>query len=355
MAIQFSCECGTTLQAPEHLEGKDVRCPQCNAPNAVPFTRQQPPPLPPPLPGHDVFQPSEDPQAADFFVPQPPEIGRLRTAHTSLLVTTQPKGVGYRMLMGLIMAIGLTALVAVLLKFGWEKPKDDIIYWSLLTLLISTPIAIGLGFYFTHFSHYCAYVGEEGIALFTCSGSRERVKIKDVFLFSNAEKIRVSGTRHYHNGFYTHTDFEYRWSDDQGQEVYAIRGKHTSEKNEPPLHDQYYFGLAAETAWSDYLLQQILPQIRAGQAYTFKLGKGKRIVFNKDFLELQVDGRAQRFYPQDLNEVRVKEGKVSLKEPGAREGWFTSSGVHTFSFADLANAQVFLLLVENVFGVPLSA
>ena len=55
-----------------------------------------------------------------------------------------------------------------------------------------------------------------------------------------------------------------------------------------------------------------------------------------------------------LSEIKVANGKVALKEEGAKEGRFFSAGVHSFSFGDLGNARVFLSLIEQVYGIPVT-
>jgi hypothetical protein len=48
----------------------------------------------------------------------------------------------------------------------------------------------------------------------------------------------------------------------------------------------------------------------------------------------------------------VDAGVIRIKRHGAREGWFSSSGVFKFDFTNLGNAQLFFFLVEKVLGVP---
>jgi hypothetical protein len=170
---------------------------------------------------------------------------------------------------------------------------------------------------------------------------------------SSTMRCRIA--HNYVNNVYRDTTYYYSWSDKTGATVFVLNGKHSAEHELPPPSDKYHFALAAEEAWSHYLLADILTSLQHGASYTFRLRGRDGICFHKDYLELTLNNKVQRFYPGDLTDIRVKEGTIALKEPGAKEGWFTSTGIHSFSFDELANARLFLMLVEQTYGIPTNA
>jgi hypothetical protein len=175
-----------------------------------------------------------------------------------------------------------------------------------------------------------------------------------MFLFKDADDLRVETTNHFYNGGYTHTTYSYVWTDDRDRQVFAVSGQHKALNKSPPRTDLYHFAQEAETSWSVYLLNRILGKLQAGGSWTFHLSGSNRIRIRSDLLQLTLRGNTQDFAPQDIAEMQIQNGQISLKEPGARAGWFTDTGIHHFSFAEVANARVFLLLVNHLFQVPIT-
>jgi hypothetical protein len=367
MWIRFSCSCGASLQAAEEEAGDLMACPKCKSQLRVPLANEAgSPPLEDQTEqtrleeeeagadGYSLFHPGDDPDAADFFVPAPDEIGPLLSAHTSLLKKNQPKSIWRRLLIGILLGVGVSALVALGLFFGAQLEAIACTVLFIMFSLIITPFTLIFAWYFTRFSHFNGYVGEQGIAFFTCKGSRQKVKVRETFLFAPNYDLRVEKTHHYYKGAYNNTTYRDAWNNDAGTAVYVLAGQHNSQDKLPPLQDKYRFVLAAEEGWSDYLLAVILPRIDAGETHVFRLQKQNSVKVSKDVLELQINKKVQRFTSNQLSEVKVANGKIALKEEGAREGWFLSEGVHSFSFSDLGNARVFLSLMEQVFGIPVT-
>jgi hypothetical protein len=194
------------------------------------------------------------------------------------------------------------------------------------------------------------------MAYFTCSRSRDRVKVREVFLFCDAVDLQCSLglgplLELLGGDAGDETPYSFTWTDEAGNEAYKFQGSHYHKKEIPPRHDQYHLGLAAEEMWSQHLLRQALPRFRAGQSYTCKLEGNDKIVFQQDVLELHLNGKVHLLYPEDLREMRFADHLFTLKEPGVQEGWFTSRGVHTFSYWRLANARLFVMLMQELYLV----
>jgi hypothetical protein len=130
------------------------------------------------------FQPDDTPGSSDYFVPAPKEIGKVLSAHTSLRRSHKPRPIWLRLLIGILVAAGCGLIVAFIGLFGWQAGFEAWMVVFVATSVLAAPFAITLAFYFTGFRHYCAYVGENGAACFTCSGSTKNVKWKDVFFLA---------------------------------------------------------------------------------------------------------------------------------------------------------------------------
>ena len=239
------------------------------------------------------------------------------------------------------MSCGVSALAALGLFFGAQLDPVACAVLFMMFFLVIAPFALIFAWYFTRFRHYNGYVGEQGIAHFTCKGSRQNVKVRETFLFTTTFALRVQKTHFFHNGSYTGTTYRYAWNNEAGAAVFVLSGQHNSYLKMPPLQDKYRFALAAEEGWSAYLLAAIQPRIEAGETYIFRLQKQNNIKVSNDFLELDINKKVKRFTFDQIAEFKVKDDKIMLKEEGAKEGWFLSEGVHSFSYSDLGNAGAF--------------
>jgi hypothetical protein len=301
----------------------------------------------------------------DFFVPPPLEIGTVTNASTTMREGARPMTTGNRFLItGLVagggMVLGYLALSYFKISNGWLQ----------FACLGIGPLVLGLIAWFqTGFTHTCCYVGTEGIASFQCKKSRENITRSEVFLFQNASTLRTSLEtvyRKYHapnggiggliasslmKGTYEGTDYKFAWSNGGGRPVFEISGRYHSEKDHPPSDHPYYFGKAAEYAWSVFQLEGVLRDLRNLGTIGFTLGTRESVRVSLDGIEFRSGGQSEVYPVDDLDSIRVKKGDVEVKRKGARVGWFKSTGVRTFKRHDMVNAELFLLVVEKVFGL----
>lgn len=295
----------------------------------------------------------------DFFRSAPSRIGTLVSEHTSLAVGIEPEPFANKAIRAGLITSGLMVLViacAVLLYIYAPTPVPLYVLIPLVFLvgLILGGLVLAFVVQISQFSHYCAFVGANGAAYFTCAGDRERIKEEQSFSFDDAADLRVAMTHHYYNNSYTQTTFAFTWTDEDGKEVFKINGSHNAEFEMPPATNLYHFAQEAEQAWSIFLLNKIIPDLNAGRSHRFRLSGDNFIDLRGDSLKLHLHGNVQKFTAADLAEMRIQQGQISLKEPGSREGWFTSSGVHSFTFGELSNARVFILLMDQVFNIPIT-
>lgn len=394
MPIFIMCSCGKRLQAAETAVGKLVACPACKAhhrvpapepppmaiieeplPTPPPLPRALPPPLPPPLPPEfeeaavELRAPydaedDEDPVAEnfgppggelDFFQPPPKRIGTVRSAHTSLLRHQRATTMGTRLIYSAVITL-VAVVVLVIVLFATEVTRRMDRFDVCMTFagtVIFFLLVFGISLVATQFSHFCGYVGTHGLAYTECSGSRRKITKKQSFSFDEAADLRTKLVHHYVNGVYQNTQYEFHWTDEEDAVLMSVTGSHTAHNAMPPDSSSYIFAVVAENHWSAYVTAKVLDTLESGGSYTFYLTGGGTLKLRSDMLRLRIGRNDQDFYPEDIAEMVISEGVIQLKEPGAKQGWFTSTGIHRFNFADLSNARVFLLLMEKLFDVPI--
>jgi hypothetical protein len=372
MPIVVSCQCGKNLRIDDAHAGKQGKCPACSRTFQIPGV-PEPEPMELPDPEPDPVAQSEAPPRlaerepstsaepianhggqphhpeADFFADPPAEIGPVVSAHTSLLNGLVPWSLGARAAVSLGAAfagavLGLIIVMAI-------HPRESI--WYVFWPIVAGILAFIIGLICTGFSHTCSYVGSQGIAKFTCSGSRENLKGEEVFCFRDAAELRTSQTRQYHNGVYSGTNYTFTWSDVGGRKRHVITGRHKSEKGNPPSTDLFQYARAAENQWTVYLLEEAFRAIELRGTVTFNLSGGQWIKLGQGFMIVSKGGDdGEQWDAAEVGIVNVDQGIVRIKRADAKEGWFSSQGVFKFSFDSLANAQLFFHLCDKLVGVP---
>lgn len=282
----------------------------------------------------------------DFFAPPPGNIGQITSAGSTLTKEEEPMATGTRAMIALVSAlIGGGILVAVGVGFEWEAWVSGLV--GTIVFLIVGAIA----WYWTAFDHCVHYVGTEGVAMISCSGDRDQIYDTQIFRFDQAAELRVGITHHYKNGVYQNTNYSYNWTDQAGNYVYTISSSHQYEYNQPPSNDLYSFADAAETAWSLFLFQWAVEQINRSGFYQFNLYGGDWVRIGQGFVEVSIGGQQERVRKEDMQQANMANGVLTIKRKDAVEGWFSSSGVFTFNYSDLANGRLFVVLFEH-FAAP---
>ncbi|HWE36350.1 MAG TPA: hypothetical protein VG406_07230 [Isosphaeraceae bacterium] len=275
----------------------------------------------------------------DFFEPPPKEIGEVRTASSTLKVRQNPPSTAVR---GAAL-FGPAALAIVILHYvaNLTEPIFDIIAFL---------ACFGLGWYFTRFSHTCSYVGKDGVARIRCARQRYRIAKREVFLFRDAQELRTSQTRHYHNGIYTHTAYNFTWSGPAGK-VFKLEGTYRGEKQPPKPKDPFHFAQAGEVAWSLAVLDRAQAELERDGAIKFRLTGTDWVALGPGFIDLNLKGQTQRCNAEEVDGVSIAGGVFKVKRKDAKEGWFRSEGVFQFAYGNMANARVFLLALDKLLGL----
>jgi hypothetical protein len=375
VSIFVQCPCGKKLQIEDVFAGQEGQCPFCGRTVPIPaaadgeailnarpvgFVRgddlRPPSEPPPPLPSR-MGAPSDGPPRshsgaplsldADFFAPQPPEIGALLSANSTLTRGKQPISAGVR-----LRRIGAAGLGGFLIGGGvdWLFGVTDA-FWVLAWPVVGAGLGCLLAWAATRFSHTCTYVGREGVARFACAGRRDNLTTREAFRFRDAAELRTAQTHYYRNGVYQNTNYSFTWSDVGGRKRYVVSGAHNSQINIPPPSHAFHFARAAELAWTIYLLNDVDRQVQLSGTVPFNLTGGQWVRLGRGFIRLGLGGEPQELDAADVSEAAVQKGVVKIKRFDAEEGWFSSRGVYKFNFDALANAQLFFHLLDTLVGV----
>lgn len=285
----------------------------------------------------------------DFFAPPPLQIGEILTAQTSLKKGKKHIEPSTRAI--IIMMISMFGFL-----IGWYitrlanlSPQDSQFHWYYLLMIGLPLIGLWIGFIVTKFYHCCTYVGAEGIAEFILSKNRNNIPEQSVFLFDSADLLYVRETDHYTKGTYRNTTYAYVWKSEKNDIIYCIDGSYSEEHAKPKnLNDRYYFALSAEEAWQKYKLPKI---IEMGQ----QLGKAKFCIRNftvelgEDIVNIYKDGKLV-WNIKDVDFITVENKKMVIYHKKYQDiGWLSKlfgAGKISFAYADVPNAQIFLLIFK---------
>ena len=203
------------------------------------------------------------------------------------------------------------------------------------------------------FNHSCTYVGAKGVAWYQCTGGRARLTRTDLFLFKNAADLRTGQVRHYFNGIYNGTNYFYTWSNEKGKTIYTLAGRFRSEAGTPKVTDPFYFALAAEAAWSQYLLKNIDRLTDDDNLIFFALTRGNYVQLGKGLFILKLGKNTMELEADHIESITMNNGIVYVKEAGGKQGWFSNTGIHQFAYKDLGNAQFFIFAVEKLLEIQI--
>lgn len=284
--------------------------------------------------------------AADFFEPAPSEIGKVISASSTLDKGKEPRSPTYRLVVSLVLiGAGVGLGVGINWLFSVEKT-----FWLILWPALGASIGAAIGYFSTSFGHTCTYVGEQGVALYRCNAKRENVDQKEVFLFDSVAELRTSVTRHYTNGVYQNTTYNFAWTDGSGRRVYAITGSHNDKNGNPRTTDMFHFARASERNWTIHLMKRAQQELDEKGHIRLNLHGQDHMLIGHGFIEFHFKGKSARCEAQDIEDITISQGTFTIKRKDAKVGWFRKDGVFQFQYAQMANAELFLLALEVLLG-----
>jgi len=290
-------------------------------------------------PGADVTRHAGSliPPNRDFFVAPPLEIGQVTSAESTLKTSTQPVSTPFRIIICLLvglLGVGITWLITASAIFTG-------IIGSLFVLC-----AYGK----TLFLHYCSYVGENGIAIYTLKGDRQNIAKAKVLRFQDATNLYTSQTQHYHNFFYNGTSYSYRFKQKSGQ-PFELGGSYRSRRGWPKDKDAWHLANTAELAWSNYLLPLVDEQLERLGYIEFPMeGYLQAVRVGPAFMEFVMkDGVVQRVQVADMKSITLGSGMFHFVHKDAQ--WWSGKGSYSFDYGNIPNAKLFLLCLKRLTGI----
>ncbi|MGK7944534.1 MAG: hypothetical protein AB4058_08685 [Microcystaceae cyanobacterium] len=303
-----------------------------------------------------VWSPSQDivrhcgeaiPTTMDFFRSPPPQIGRVISAESSLLTSQKALSWEYRALF-MAMAVIVGALVTDII-FKLTGLSESILLAFRILILITVAFVSGVIVYMsTRFLPKCSYVGEQGIAEFSYQGKKLKRRL---LLFAEAKNLLVEQTRHYSNGLYTHTNYNYSWVQ-KNEKKFSLYGVYRSEEGSPDANSEWYFAASAEGAWNQYMLNIMADQLEEQGHIEFTLTSGNpaSVKIGDNFMEFTLrNGESQSITGEDIKEVTLNSGIFRFTHQDAT--WWSGKGKYTFDYSKIPNAQLFLLCLDKLMGI----
>jgi hypothetical protein len=274
----------------------------------------------------------------NFFMPPPPTIGALISAHTTL---TASSAYPIPPLLRWI-AIGFSSLLVAI--------AIVLVVQNLLFAVVAAAIVGALIWFVTQYHHTCSYVGSEGAISYELIDSRTAIPKEHLLLFADAHSLYAKTTRNYYNSIYTCTNYIYTWKKHTGTE-HIISGRYRSEKNPPPPADSWHFANLAESAWSSYLLANLDREIANNGYAEFSLATTlKSVRIGKGFMEFVTrKDDTQRVLVADMRDISLGCGTFQFKHQDAK--WWSGKGKYSFEYANIPNARVFLICLNELAGI----
>ncbi len=190
-----------------------------------------------------------------------------------------------------------------------------------------------------------SYVGKAGVQRY--SKGRLGGPRREVLPFDAADELKVARTRHFTNGSYTGTNYDYSFFK-SGRRVLAIAGRYNDKRPTDPL-EAVQLGVAAERAWTRHRLAQVQVQIARDGVARFRSGQDF-IGVGDGFIEIGWKGAVERLSKAEIQALTLQKGTLVVKRQGAKEGLFRSEGVFRFPVAALADFRTFLVALEVCTG-----
>jgi hypothetical protein len=282
------------------------------------------------IPPPNVTEHQSDPLPPDgnFFVDPPPDIGPIRTAHTSLKQGVKPKSAIVRIALALACGVGLEALLMGIDRAsGGVDPASGFFSHffrsqeELQTVVYLAPAAIVvtvLAWLLIRFKHSCSYVGDLGIAEFTCKRNSSRITKRTIFHFRSAHSLTTTATDHYKNSAYINTTYGFSWyAAPQNKPVFWLKGSHTARSASPPVKDWYHFCRSAETAWYYYIGPLLEAELAQNGKISFYTGHNGWTALGPGFIEItDRNGQVIRFNAADIGTASMVNHVLQIFRPG---------------------------------------
>lgn len=296
------------------------------------------------------------PDNQDVFAQAPSEIGELLSVSSSLTRTAEVMRYFLRSVFLVLIlaatAFGVFLMYEVARVWGF-RPLDT----TTGLLLVMSPMFVGilllaLAWKITSFKYACRFVGAKGIAYVKCTQRRDHIVSTDIVLFRESRGLYV---RLGHSFIRSLDRLHFEFVDGQDQVVHVITVHYNPRLEVSHRQHALHFALAAERAWTQYLLRHRDECRERDGTWAFFFRDGSQARLSDDTLELDGPQGTLQINRIQLVEVVVDPGyrAIWLIEPGAKFGWFSNVGAHLLWYPNMENAQFFLELLQRVWDAKI--
>lgn len=265
---------------------------------------------------------SKIPEDWDFFVDPPNQILPLISASTTLRKHLTHATIPKRIIYGLIFS-----LIGVVLGLGFNSIVPTSFYTSeqqhLIPVITLAIIGFIIAIIISRFIHVCTYVGENGLASYLLTNNRNSIFKESIFQFENCVQLFSRYTSHYMNFVYQSSSYLFEWKDSENRIIFKIGGNYYGKNKGQPKDesDNYYFGIAAEKAWKDFITPHLLKEIDDKGSTTFTIDKSKNhgrvsFTFTKDDLSIEISRNKMNYCYDDILNIFLDQGilKIEIKD-----------------------------------------
>lgn len=282
-------------------------------------------------------------QDSVFFAEPPPAIGEVQSATTTMRLRHRPMDAGLR---AFLVTSPFAALgVAWALGFVNGTPGPGTIH-PLVPGLASVLLAIAI-YAWTVFRRRCSFVGRDGIAECTLTGSpRARPRVR-VFRFHEAESVRFRHRDHYQKGVYTGTIYAVDWRNSRGRTVKKFAGSVVFLRRGPAMTNNYWLAMSAERAWNERLVARAREELAQKGFIEFRLNaRNDAVRVGRGYLEVVRKGSVRRIESSEMRSIRMDAVELEVTHRDAR--WYSRKGGLRFDLDKFPNAKVFSQAVRTL-------
>jgi hypothetical protein len=284
------------------------------------------------------------PAEVEFFAEPPAEIGKVKSAESTLRPGREPMSFPTRLFISVLLG-GAIAFTGYYL--GLKADRFDRATFQNLGYFVGAG-ALGITLLVTRFKVICSFVGEEGAASFTLKGRRDGKPKVQLLQFAHAEELRANQTRHYVNGVYTQTTYDYTWTGPGHRGDWRAKGSYRQRKKGLRAGELFRYVQAAEFAWSLHYLERANKYLSSEGSIPFAVDEWRVVRVGAGFLEFHFGGEPLRLTREDIASVSLGQGTFKFKHKDAK--WYSLSGKYSFQYGNMANGRVFLLALEKLMG-----
>jgi hypothetical protein len=303
------------------------------------------------MPDRDVWHPQSGvyahdgsplPLDLDFFAAPPREIGKIRSAYSTL---KRGAPAGTLLLKGTIIGACLFfSFCGSMMMNKSDRITPGVVLLTALGGIVGLVIAL-LGTP----SHQCQFVGEGGVAYFDWSSTGAAPStLKTMLEFKDATTLRTFLMETIQNGVSQGTRYTFTWEREDPLPTFQYNGLFRNLQT-LTASDRYQFALQAERAWTDYKMPMVQEVFRDKGSVTFPLKPRGFIRLSREEIEID-DKRGEKIFRMaKIDSIKVKHGNLVIRRVGSKPGLFTSGkGVYTIPYDSLADGQLFLIVVNTL-------